>query len=188
MSRLSRTYNDSLTFLPSKDLLSQILKAEGIEDAALNNPEEFQFVTKEALISRIVDKHLYEGLQNLEQRADYTDLNEENDQYILNSEDELKKLFEIYCAFGEPMNTKYLKSSKLFKMLRESGIIKGCSRLPPNSNGAKQISLPEMDLSFKLITARGPAVNGLADRMLTSVMSSGGDQSHQVSGFLQFQS
>ncbi len=105
-------------------------------------------------------------------------MNEENDQFILNSEDELKKLFEIYCAFGEPMNTKYLKSSKLFKMLRECGVIKGCSRLPPNSNGAKQISLPEMDLSFKLITARGQAANGLGDRMLTSVMSSGGEQSH----------
>ena len=113
-------------------------------------------MTKEALISRIVDKHLYEGLQNLEQRADFTDLNEENDQFILNSEDELKKLFEIYCAFGEPMNTKYLKSSKLFKMLRECGVIKGVSRLPPNVCGARQISLPEMDLSFKLITARGP--------------------------------
>ena len=41
MSRSSRTYNDTLTFLPSKDLLSQILKAEGVDDPALNNPEDF---------------------------------------------------------------------------------------------------------------------------------------------------
>lgn len=32
MSKFNRTYNDSLTFLPSKDLLAQILKAEGIEE------------------------------------------------------------------------------------------------------------------------------------------------------------
>ena len=81
------------------------------------------------MISRIVDKHLYENI--LDEKNDYTDINEENDNYILNTEDELKKLFEIYCAFGEPMNTRYLKSSKLFKMLRESGVIKGVSRLPP---------------------------------------------------------
>jgi hypothetical protein len=32
MGKLNRTYNDSLTFLPSKDLLVQILKAEGIDE------------------------------------------------------------------------------------------------------------------------------------------------------------
>lgn len=44
---------------------------------------------------------------------------------MANIEDELKKIFEIYCAFGEPMNTKYLKSSKLYKMFKECGLIKG---------------------------------------------------------------
>lgn len=44
---------------------------------------------------------------------------------MLNIEDELKKLFEIYCAFGEPMNTRYLKSSKLYKMMREANLVKG---------------------------------------------------------------
>jgi hypothetical protein len=32
MGKLNRTYSDTFTFLPSKDLLIQILKAEGIED------------------------------------------------------------------------------------------------------------------------------------------------------------
>ena len=130
------------------------------------------------MISRIVDKHLYEGFTNLEDRPEFTDINEENDQYLLNTDDELKKLFEIYCAFGEPMNTKYLKSSKLFKMFRESGIIKGVSRLPFNCNGAKQISLPEMDLSFKMVTCKGAANTPVGDRQFSSIMSSGGDQSN----------
>ena len=82
------------------------------------------------MISRIVDKHLFnEFQQQFEERADLTDLDEENEQYIMNTEDELRKIFEIYCAFGEPMNTKFLKSSKLFKMFRDCGLIKGVSRL-----------------------------------------------------------
>jgi hypothetical protein len=77
MSKLHRTYNDSLTFLPSKDLLAQILKAEGVEDLVFTNPEDLQYVTKEAMLSRIVDKHLY--VQNfLEPRAD-TAMNYDDD-------------------------------------------------------------------------------------------------------------
>jgi hypothetical protein len=49
LGKLNRTYTDSLSFLPSKDLLLQILKAEGEEDV---DPE---IVSKEAMISRIVD-------------------------------------------------------------------------------------------------------------------------------------
>lgn len=45
--------------MPSKDLLSQILKAEGVEDLVFNSPEELQWVTKEAMLSRILDKHLF---------------------------------------------------------------------------------------------------------------------------------
>jgi hypothetical protein len=59
MQRISRTYNDALTFLPSKDLLSQILKAEGIEGFD-SNPEETYLITKEVMISRIIDHHLIE--------------------------------------------------------------------------------------------------------------------------------
>lgn len=62
----------------------------------------------------------------LEQPDDIVEL----DQYLLNAEDDLKKLFEIYCSMGDPMNTKYLKSSKLFKMFKQAGMIKGLSRLP----------------------------------------------------------
>ena len=58
MGRLNRTYNDSLTFLPSKDLLGQILKAEGVEEPLLAF-DDYSYITKEAMISRIVDPHLY---------------------------------------------------------------------------------------------------------------------------------
>lgn len=116
----------------------QILKAEGIDDLVFSNPEDMQFVTKEAMISRIVDKHLY--VENLLEPKNESIENEgidDNQQYLLNVEDELKKLFEIYCAYGEPMNTRYLKSSKLYKMLREAGLIKGQSRLPAHALKAK---------------------------------------------------
>lgn len=50
---------------------------------------------------------------------------EDVEVFMQNADEELKKLFEIYCSFGEPMNTKYLKSSKLAKMMRDCGLIKG---------------------------------------------------------------
>lgn len=96
-----------------------------------SNPEDMHFVTKEAMISRIVDKHLYaENFLEARNESIENDVIEDQQQYLLNTDDELKKLFEIYCAYGEPMNTRYLKSSKLYKMLREAGLIKGQSRIP----------------------------------------------------------
>lgn len=61
---------------------------------------------------------------------DNLQLHEDAENFILSQDDELKKMFEIYCSFGEPMNTKYLKSSKLLKLLKDCGLIKGLSRLP----------------------------------------------------------
>ena len=55
MSRLNRTYNENLTFLPSKDLLSQIVKAEGLDNNFINSPNDLDFISKEAMISRIID-------------------------------------------------------------------------------------------------------------------------------------
>ena len=45
-------------------------------------------------------------------------------------EDALKNLFIHYCQFGEPMNTKLLKSIKLIRLLRECGLVQGLSELP----------------------------------------------------------
>lgn len=88
------------------------------------------------MLSRIVDQHLF--VKNfLEQKSEHNAFDNERDEFLLNSEDELKKLFEIYCSFGEPMNTKYLKSSKLFKLFKEVGLIKGLSRLPGGCESAK---------------------------------------------------
>ena len=71
---------------------------------------------------------------------------------MASSDDELKKIFEIYCSFGEPMNTKNLKSSKLIKLLRDCGLIKGTSKLrEPKAakQKAKQVQLVETDILFK---------------------------------------
>jgi len=52
------------------------------------------------------------------------------------------------------MNTKNLKSSKLLKLMKESGLIAGQSDLPKEFKGrAKQISSVEMDLLFKHVCA-----------------------------------
>ena len=61
-------------------------------------------------------------------------------------------MFQIYCSYGDPMNTKSLKSSKLKKMLKDCGLLEGISTLP-QPTAAKQISLPVMDLMFKQVCA-----------------------------------
>mmetsp|Transcript_39533 Transcript_39533/g.38018 ORF Transcript_39533/g.38018 Transcript_39533/m.38018 type:complete len:192 (+) Transcript_39533:190-765(+) len=134
LRKLNRTYNDSLSFLPSKELLIQILKAEGIEEQLMLSQEDYTYISKEAMVSRIVDPHLYQSAQkskfNEEEELDLLSVNQEAENYLAGIEDELKKIFETYCSFGEPMNTKHLKSSKLMKMLKDCGIVKGQSKLP----------------------------------------------------------
>lgn len=35
----------------------------------------------------------------------------------------LQRVFQYYCTFGEPMNNNKLKSIKFMKMLKEAGIL-----------------------------------------------------------------
>jgi hypothetical protein len=57
-----------------------------------------------------------------------------------------------YCQFGEPMNTKYLKSSKFVRLLRECGLIKDLSELPMALHGkALQVSITDIDIAFKKV-------------------------------------
>jgi hypothetical protein len=58
------------------------------------------------------------------------EMNKEAEEYLSNIEDDLKRLFEIYCSYGEPMNTKFLKAGKLLKLLKDCGLIKEMSKLP----------------------------------------------------------
>lgn len=50
-------------------------------------------------------------------------------------EEQLKKVFEVYCSFGEPLNTRFLKSIKLIKMLKDAGLVHGQSTLNPSMKG-----------------------------------------------------
>jgi hypothetical protein len=72
------------------------------------------------------------------------ELQELVDEFMQKNEEKLKKVFEVYCAFGEPMNTKWLKSVKLLKMLKEAGMMK--ERTMGVKKGMKPLSLVEMDL------------------------------------------
>ena len=52
------------------------------------------------------------------------------------------------------MNTKYLKSSKLVKLIKNCKLLKDLSQLPTKfANRIKQISLVDLDLAFKKICA-----------------------------------
>jgi hypothetical protein len=77
------------------------------------------------MLSRIIDHHLIELIKSTEAQHETSfDRQDETEQFLLNSDDDLKKLFEIYCSFGDPLNTRYLKSCKLMKLLKACGIVK----------------------------------------------------------------
>lgn len=60
----------------------------------------------------------------------------------------LLRVFQNYCSYGEPMNTTKLKSSKLIKMLKDSGIIDANE----TSNNPSGISKVDVDLIFSKLT------------------------------------
>lgn len=51
------------------------------------------------------------------------DLNEKIIPLIENYEEQLYRLFQFYCSYGEPMNTTQLKSIKFKRLLKESNIL-----------------------------------------------------------------
>lgn len=53
MKRIGRTYTKSLSFLPSKDLLAQILVCEGLD--RFMGAQTIEIQPKEALVKRILD-------------------------------------------------------------------------------------------------------------------------------------
>lgn len=110
------------------------------------------------MISRIVDAQFLLPINEstLDKSPDNIQLHEDAETFVTSQDDELRKLFEIYCSFGEPMNTKYLKSSKMLKLLRDCGLIKGLSRISPNvPRQAQQITTTDMDLAFTQINFKG---------------------------------
>ena len=60
----------------------------------------------------------------------------------------LQRIFQIYCSYGEPMNTTKLKSSKLIKMLKDCGVLD----LNESVSGTSAITKVEVDLLFSKLT------------------------------------
>lgn len=50
-------------------------------------------------------------------------INDEAESFLARVMEDLKKVFEIYCSIGEPMNTEKLKSSKALKLFKDCLLI-----------------------------------------------------------------
>ncbi len=130
------------------------------------------------MISGIVDPH---SMPKIVTTQPVTDEEEENMQiadeaeaFMAGVEDDIKRLFETYCSFGEPMNTRKLKSSKFVKLLRDTRLLKGSAGKVPAH--LKQLDLADIDIMFKQICANAnPAV---AERKGISNAPSTFDQSY----------
>lgn len=158
LQKLNRTYSDKMTFLPSHRTLVELLLNEAgeFEASALHG------VPKEELISAI-----FNGPQELFPHSSPDDKTPSRPIDAEESDAPLRKIFESYCSFGEPMNTTLLKSSKLVKLLREVGLIAGMSSLPWDLQGkAVQVTLTDVDLAFSKVCAqRSPGQHPLSQSM-----------------------
>ena len=102
------------------------------------------------MISRILDTEMYQDMPKKHNTKVFHNRNDSDPiqpsdssvnlsttDILANCEDDLRKLFEIYCSYGDPMNTKYLKSNKLSKIFKDIGLLKSLSKLPPNYSDAQ---------------------------------------------------
>ena len=67
MKRIGRTYTSALSFLPSKDLLAQILVCEGLD--RFMGPSTIGTTSKEDLVSRILDGEDFVELEVMTSRV-----------------------------------------------------------------------------------------------------------------------
>jgi len=129
MQRIGRTYTKTLTFLPSKHLLAQIIVCEKLDRyISCRTIESF---SKEDLVNRILEGEEYIELEHqtskLKTVSQQMELNfeEEIGSCLEPHEDRLKQIFSFYASFGEPTKTKYMKSSMIQKMMKDAGLAAG---------------------------------------------------------------
>jgi hypothetical protein len=85
--------------------------------------------TKENLVKRILDGEDFVEFELMTSRVQTVVKKEEllmqNDagSTLEPFEEQLKEVFHNYCTFGSPLNSRFLKSSLLIKMLRECGLV-----------------------------------------------------------------
>ena len=155
--RVGRTYTKALTFLPSKHLLAQILICEKL-DLYISGRTIDSF-SQEDLVSRIIDAEHYIELEHqtskLKTISQVQIITEENEigSVLEPHEESLKQIFQIYASFGEPTNTKYLKSSKLQKLMREAGLTVG-STSAARTKYVKQVTAADIDLIYTFCTTK----------------------------------
>jgi hypothetical protein len=79
---------------------------------------------------------ILEGDQYIELEHQTSKLKTVSQQIELNCEEEigsclepheerLKHIFSFYASFGEPINTKYMKSSMIQKLMKDAGLVAG---------------------------------------------------------------
>ena len=112
--------------------------------------------SKENLVERILDGEDYIELELMTSRVQTLNRKEEllqqNDAgaALEPFEDHLKEVFHSFASYGNPLNSRYLKSSLLLKMLRECGLIAELSIMSKAlQKRARQIYTVEIDLLFK---------------------------------------
>ena len=161
LKKLHRTYSAQYSFLPSKRLLVDIIRNEGKEinidySTSVKSASLSPSITKEEFIAMILND--YQPVKNedaspggLSRSISKISKGGANESFVFD-EQPLLKVFERYCQFGEPMNTKLLKSSKFVRLLRECGLVKDISELPVTLQGkALQVTITDIDIAFKKV-------------------------------------
>lgn len=134
LRKLNRTYSAQISFIPSKKLLCEILRNEGKElpsqdfqssgyrsDKGEGSPIR---INKDEMVAMILDDYVIPQSGPGEYDSPRVSKSVQKSESVLQEGDNaLLNLFMRYCQFGEPMNTKLLKSIKFIRLLRECGLV-----------------------------------------------------------------
>ena len=89
-------------------------------------------------------------------------INETAENFLIRCQDNLKRVFEIYCSLGEPMNTEKLKSAKALKLFKD------CILVRTNEQGKILELSDERIRRYKRIV---PLTNAQIDLVFTQLTS-----------------
>lgn len=122
--------NSFTTLLPPHEVLIEIFGHKSVESDLTLLPT---FLENERAVSAILSENLSDWekstIMRERMRGDTAakkrlQINEEAETFLSKVLEDLKKVFEIYCSIGEPLNTEKLKSSKALKLFKDCLLVR----------------------------------------------------------------
>lgn len=125
----NRPMNSVTTLLPDHELLADIFGEATESDLTLlptflENERAVSAILSQNLSEREKSTILRERLRGDQEAKKRLELDEEAENFLEQTYDDIKRVFEIYSSMGDPLNTQKLKSAKALRMIKDCKLLK----------------------------------------------------------------